>query len=146
MWLNPTPSFVVKTPCIKLILRTDNKKNTWKIGLKDWKMFRTGNIFSLLSIMTIISQECIISIPIHMLGQHIVICIRGLIQVHITQIRSWQSFSVKGQIVIISGFVDHMLSLLHTLFYYPIKFLFRVPVQKEAQVYRPWFGSWTTVC
>ena len=69
-------------------------------------MFRTGNILSLLSIMTIISQECITGIPIHMLGQHIVICVRGLIQGHITQIRSWQNFSVKGQIVIILGFVS----------------------------------------
>lgn len=82
--------------------------------------------------MTIISQECIIGIPIHMLGQHIVICVRGLIQGHITQIRSWQSFSVKGQIVIILGFVDHTLSLLHTiLFYNPINFLFRCLYKKK---------------
>ena len=95
-------------------------------------MFRTGNILSLLSIMTIISQECIIGIPIHMLGQHIVICVRGLIQGHITQIRSWQNFSVKGQIVIILGFVDHTLSLLHTiLFYNPINFLFRCLYTKK---------------
>ena len=107
------------------------QKNTWKIGLKDWKMFRTGNILSLLSIMTIISQECITGIPIHMLGQHIVTCIRGLIQGHITQIRSWQSFSVKGQTVIILGFVDHMLSLMHTSFYNPVKFLFQCLYKKK---------------
>lgn len=121
------------------------QKNTWKIGLKDWKMFRTGNILSLLSIMTIISQECIIGIPIHMLGQHIVTCIRGLIQGHITQIRSWQSFSVKGQN---SNYFrlcrPYAISTAHFILQ-SCKIFISVPVQKEAQVYRPWFGSWTTV-
>ena len=109
------------------------QKNTWKIGLKDWKMFRTGNILSLLSIMTIISQECIIGIPIHMLGQHIVTCIRGLIQGHITQIRSWQSFSVKGQN---SNYFrlcrPYAISTAHfILFYNPIKFLFQCLYKKK---------------
>ena len=33
MWLNPTPSFMVKTPCIKLILRTDNNNKKY---MEDW--------------------------------------------------------------------------------------------------------------
>lgn len=62
------------------------KKKKLEIGLKDWKMLRIGNILSLISTTSTISQECVIGIPVHTWDQcncmlcttdTIIICTKG---------------------------------------------------------------------